>query len=268
MLKKLTFLMSLVLVLALAGNASAGVKWWWNADPVALWTDGNMYLVGSPPTAEDQYKHQTDWSHCVIDGTIAAVANQVHVNWSREAQCYLDITGGSLTVSGAGAVPSMDLGHIGPGMGVVNQTAGDVDILAGDLAVGHWGCGRYFMQGGTLDIAGQLQVNLYGEETYRWGLLAAEGGTITVGGGIYIGDAGLINITAGTLVFQDDMMETVKTVIDGYVTAGKITGYGKGGTVNVVWTPMNGGTTTVTAVPEPMTIALLGLGGLFLRRRR
>jgi hypothetical protein len=47
---------------------------------------------------------------------------------------------------------------------------------------------------------------------------------------------------------------------------------GTGGTVETDFsdmvTPSFGGPVTITQTPEPMTVALLGLGGLFLRRRK
>ena len=44
--------------------------------------------------------------------------------------------------------------------------------------------------------------------------------------------------------------------------------FGQGSTIVTGGSPIFGPSLTVSAVPEPMTIALLGLGGLFLRRRK
>ena len=55
--------------------------------------------------------------------------------------------------------------------------------------------------------------------------------------------------------------------IDAYIAAGLITGYDGAGTVEVSY-DAGCDLTTVTAIPEPATMVLLGLGGLLSLRRR
>ena len=54
--------------------------------------------------------------------------------------------------------------------------------------------------------------------------------------------------------------------VDAFIASGLITGYDGAGTASAVFDGVN---TTVSAIPEPATMVLLGLGGLLsLRRRR
>ncbi len=72
----------------------------------------------------------------------------------------------------------------------------------------------------------------------------------------------LINITTGGKMV---LLGDVRTQVQTDVIAGLIKGNGVAGAVGFTY---DGSYTTITVIPEPMTIALLGLGGLLLRKRR
>jgi hypothetical protein len=91
-------------------------------------------------------------------------------------------------------------------------------------------------------------------------------------GGLEIGppgSGGMMDIRAGTLVLNGNQMDYVLDLI----TAGLLTAYGTNGSgPDIQWqydyNVRNPGKTTVSAIPEPATIILLGLGGLVLRHRK
>ena len=80
------------------------------------------------------------------------------------------------------------------------------------------------------------------------------GGTINLGSCIEIGEYGVLNITAGTLVIDGN----VTSNIDAYVAVGKIVGYDGAGTINNSY---SSGHTTVTATSSvPGTYTWTGNG--------
>jgi hypothetical protein len=89
---------------------------------------------------------------------------------------------------------------------------------------------------------------------------------ITVAGGLLLNtyadaNKGILNIEGGTLSLPGDMTG----VVDGYVLSGNLLAYNGAGTIV---RNFNGTNTIVTAIPEPATMLLLGLGGLCLFRKR
>ena len=160
-----------------------------------------------------------------------------------------NVATGKLTVQAGGTV---DFGqHLWVGFNP--GSAGKVDINGGTVSVGQmlglgWNGGLGFVNvndGGVLDLA-----QLHGD-----GISSIKNGSI-------------LEITGtGKVVLPGDYT----SVINQYVSNGTIYGNGVLGNINI---DVAGGITTVTAVPEPSTLLLLGLGAMCLgavgvvRRRR
>ena len=118
---------------------------------------------------------------------------------------------------------------------------------ASELAIGIWGMGNWSGSSATLDIgatgvvnADVLQMNTNG---------AADC------------DVLIDIVTGGKMVLLSDQ----RSVVQAYRALGLIVGDSGASWIGITY---DGSYTTVQTVPEPMTIALLGLGGLALLRKR
>ncbi len=195
---------------------------------------------------------------------------------------------GVMNVSGGMVVSGQDLiiGNATGSSGVINMSNGTIDVT-GRMEVGDKGDGILNMNGGTINISTNL--SLSDNNAGFSGIVNMTDGTINVTGDLILPlndngiaefhlDGGLVtaddltmrptgngslDITAGVLELVDD--DT--SVIDGYINAGWLTGYGDSANVRRAFAD---GTTTVWAVPEPSTMLLLTLGGLaaLIRRKR
>jgi len=162
--------------------------------------------------------------------------------------------------------------------GTANISGGTINIL-GDLIVGgtfieviadpyqeipHPGTGKLKMTGGLISVADANAVKIGLNGSVGWVDLL--GGTI-MAGDLLIGTPGSsLNIAEGTLILAADQTEKIRTLIQ----TGLLTAYGgaAGAYCQYDYDIANPGKTTVTAIPEPATVALLSLGILALRRRR
>jgi hypothetical protein len=107
------------------------------------------------------------------------------------------------------------------------------------------------------------------------GHINLDGGTFTINGGVNedvldaVSDATrLMNITGGKLVlgFGDET-----TLVNGWISKGTLQAYGGTGNILIDTTTLPGKTIVTATVPEPSSMALLGLGGfaaMFPLRRR
>ncbi len=152
--------------------------------------------------------------------------------------------------------------------------SGGTITITNNFNVAMLGTGTFTMTGGVINIInGKVRTNNNASSN---GTLNLDGGTVYANGvyirgldPLYLGQStGLINITQGKMVLND-LDGSVKTLVEGYVTGGGIKGYGFADLSHVLVSWDNVALkTTVTAVPEPATITLLGLAGLVLIRRR
>ncbi len=129
---------------------------------------------------------------------------------------------------------------------------------AGSAAVGAFigGTGiTNIYTGGVYSATSKYQYNLAGGSS----VVNLYGGLMDVGEVAEWGN-GTIDITGGTLMING-------AVSDAYATPAGILAYGGGGTLQFSYDSDNN-ETAITAIPEPATIALLGLGGLALLRKR
>jgi len=198
------------------------------------------------------------------------------------SDAILDMLGGTINIGNPETEldwRDLRIGH-NDAVGVMNMSGGAININGG-LIVGstniqviedpyeeipHPGTGTLTMTGGLISIpdANSVKIGTDGST----GLLELFGGTI-MAGALEIGEpgsGGIMDIRAGTLILDGDRTEEVLA----YIEAGRMAAYGgvSGAEVLYDYDVANAGKTTVTAIPEPATIALLGLGLLALRRRR
>ncbi len=165
---------------------------------------------------------------------------------------------------------------------------GTLDISADDLLMGKNGnTGTLNMNGGTITVARDLEVaggnpgflNMTGgtiivgddfeiPESEGDGVSIAEvhldGGSIIIGGDLHMFDQGSLNITAGTLIMNADVLSAVQ----GYIDNGLITSYGGNGTAQLDYDVTNQGQTTLKGVhklkPNPIDGGLAAPGALEL----
>ena len=264
-----------VLLLAFVNIASAETVYWagagqggdppWCYDPSPdqLWSNANNWVewfsTGYPahnvPTAAD-YAELNSKGYTTLVGTgMAAVASSMRVGYSGSHT--LNVTGGTLAVGGFA-----ELGGGSGDEGVMNVQGG-VTTIGGSFAIGglglpEWswpgGNGTLNMSNGSLGVTGALQI----------GINAGTGDVILDGG--IITAASLAMAANGLLTVSDDGMVVLPgdqtVLVGGYIGSGWISGQ-----ANYMTSGEYAGNTLIT-IPEPVTLFLMGVGGLLISRRR
>jgi len=308
----LFLLVSVVLLLGLASNASAGYVGhegvMWDGGGVGnLWSTPANWVGDSVPAGTDTSINDPAVGQPVIDSTVTAVTAYLAVGGDA-GPVSLTMTGGSLdtgsmsliigweagadgtmTISGNSYVDVGDnllVGVRGDGALDVSGNSPDIDVHDRLFIGEESGIGTMTMSGGHMWIDNQIDM-AYSQSAGNEAYMTMTGGEIdaerlymgtgpaqlNLDGGLLgfrtgnldIGGNGLIDITQGMMRFAGDQTDPSTDLMQA-IFANKIVGYGGAGTVLVNFVP--GDHTEVTAIPEPATIALLGIGGLALLRRR
>ncbi len=200
--KKVIHLISLMLVLALAGGGSAATIKWDNGGEGPLWSvPGNWDPDGVPTAADDAEFYLPD-ANCVIDSSVAAECKTFYVGTGKVEPCYLDMTGGTLTLSG-----NIQVGQARDSNGVFIMSGGVASSTAGRLWIGMNGTGTFILRGGELNIYEKVEV---GKNASGNGTIYMEGGVMNLTGSstdLEIGSRGkgTLHMTGGVINLQDNI---------------------------------------------------------------
>lgn len=199
---------SVALVFVCAGLAPAQVVQWVDGGASPLWGVPENWDTGVVPTASDTVNIHLADANCVIDSTVTADCSTLSVGGAVDGNCYLDMTGGTLTVTTADpAAYGLHIGQSGQGAGTFIMSGG-VATLPSRLAVGTNGTGTFILRGGTMDIGGDaIEV---GRNATGVGTIRVEGGVLNLTGpsaDLAIGTygTGTFRMTGGLVTVQDSL---------------------------------------------------------------
>jgi hypothetical protein len=255
------FMSVVVLFLAITGVASADH---YIDSGTHSWVSNANWLDGTAPTATDDV-YFVGWAGspevCNIGSGDNALAGNTYVGWSTAGPTTtLNITGTGKLTTGAMSIAVTD--------DSVTDTVNVKDTaalnLTGVLTVGQSGVGTLHMTGGTV-TAKEIYVTMW--FTGAVGHIQLDGGLLWGKENFWMGVDGMdssMDINGGTLKVPYSLGST----IENYIAAGKITAKGLNGLSNFVEATDGLTYTTFQAVPEPMTLSLLAIGGLLLRRKK
>jgi len=176
---------------------------------------------------------------------------------------------GTLLVQAGGEVNTDDI--LFTGLGTNGQTTIEGTANVGSHLWAGWNTGVtgtiVVNDGGILNVTGMIGLNW--QDNGAVGLLNInDGGVVNLdqihASGNSIQGTSLLTIAGTGMLTKTGNFTTV--IQDNYVNTGKIVG--EGGTELQVAYDSNNDITTVTLVPEPSSLAFIGLGGLALMRRR
>jgi hypothetical protein len=254
--------LSFVVVLGLSASSFATL---WNGSAGdGLWKTGSNWDGGSAPTTGNATFYYHPGQSVTIDsGTAATCGTLEGLGW------YGNPNQGVLTVQAGGSLTTTTgiiLGQGGPSKLVVDGGIVDATPGYGYIYVGHDSGGVLQMNSGSFSV-----YTLYVTVASGSGHIQLDGGLITVTNWMSMNSYGNMDITNGTMrcLYLAGTTSGSIGYYQGLVDSGKITAFGGSKAVSVAEvTDADGRWTYITAVPEPMTMSLLGLGALSLIRRK
>ena len=268
MRKSLTYLVTLALLLSVTGMASGATNEYWdgNSGVDKLWSTANNWVLNTVPgTGAKAFiggVMTTAGDHAVFDSTMTSDI------WAAYIESNLDMSGGLMEVVNHFVVRDLTTsdGSTNPEFTMSGGTLTAVSFAVGSGKFN----GRATVSGGLIE-AGLAGGYLSGLQVHQYYTNTTGGGTLTMSGGTIV--AGAIGMNADATVDIIELSGDASILISvvgnlyDYLDAGLIiTSDGDRPDADVV--SYKGVDYARLTVPEPMTIALLGLGGLFLRRRK
>jgi hypothetical protein len=266
MTKKLLSLIVLLAISSAVANA-AELQWFGGAHDRDWSNTANWGPTGGPiPTSVDKAKLNYVWANPgPIVSTPGAVANEIFISEDRDLgtigeQSLTIATGGTLTANG-----QVLLGYYGADSraglpaneGRIIMEGGTANLLS-HLFVGFGGTGHVVVNSGTLNVAGMFGLAWNGGH-----------GDVTINGGVLHTAQYNLAPVSGTAHMTINGGEWVEdhfwvSEIQALIAAGTITS--DVGALQVTWDSVLE-QTHVSVIPEPVSIALFGLGALLLRKR-
>ena len=201
--RQLVYLISIVQVLVLVGNASAAIMQWDGGGDSQLWSDPLNWLADTVPGSGDGVYIDIPDANCLIDSSVNAECATLYVS-NDNAPCYLNMTGGTLTSGGRIRIgePSDSNGFFVLSGGIVNTSN------VGRLFVGYNGTGTLIITGGEMTVSDKIECGKNGGST---GYIYVHGGTLNVEGygsdDFEIGKygTGIVTITGGVIDVNDNI---------------------------------------------------------------
>jgi hypothetical protein len=214
-----TYLITFVLVLALAGNASAAARTWDGGGGAGnrLWSTPANWSADTVPTSADTAQLNIADANCLIDSSVTDARCKILDVSYDTGVCYLKVTGGLLT-TGPSYDATLSVGTWKDGNGVFTMTGGDVNTGTGRLWIGWAGTGTFTITDGNLYVTGdKIEIGKAGPtgppeapaDSHAVGVLNVYGGyvhaTVNTSADLEIGKygTGTLNMTGGDVNIAD-----------------------------------------------------------------